>query len=67
MTRWLPEPLRTSDSDRTELDIRVEGDAEGLPAFLGEDDNEQADDQPASEPEEPQQHSGADGSKRPTP
>ena len=55
-TRWVPEPLRTPDADRTEPDIQVEGDAEGLPAFLGEGDNEDADDQAASDPEEPQQH-----------
>jgi ParB/RepB/Spo0J family partition protein len=55
-TRWVPEPLRTPDADRTEPDIQVEGDAEGLPAFLGEGDSEDADDQAASDPEEPQQH-----------
>jgi ParB family chromosome partitioning protein len=34
-TRWVPEPLRTSDPNRTEPDLQLEGDAEGLPAFLG--------------------------------
>jgi ParB family chromosome partitioning protein len=58
-TRWVPEPLHTPDANRTEPDIQVEGDAEGLPAFLGEVDNEDADDQAASDPEEPQQHTVA--------
>jgi ParB family transcriptional regulator, chromosome partitioning protein len=55
-TRWVPEPLRTPDPNRTAPDLQVEGDAEGLPAFLGDADNEEADDQAASDPEEPQQH-----------
>ena len=55
-TRWVPEPLRTLDPNRTEPDLRAEGDAEGLPAFLGDDDNDEAEEQAASDPEEPQQH-----------
>jgi ParB family transcriptional regulator, chromosome partitioning protein len=55
-TRWVPEPLRTPDPNRTAPDLQVGGDAEGLPAFLGDADNEEADDQAASDPEEPQQH-----------
>jgi ParB family chromosome partitioning protein len=58
-TRWVPEPLRTPDADRTEPDLQMEGDAERLPAFLGEGDNDDTDDQPASDPEEPQQHTVA--------
>jgi ParB family chromosome partitioning protein len=55
-TRWVPEPLRTPDADR-EPDVQVEGGAEGLPAFLGDGDNEDADEQAASDdPEEPQRH-----------
>jgi ParB family chromosome partitioning protein len=55
-TCWVAEPLRTPDANRTEADVQVEGDAEGLAAFLGEGDNEDADDQAASDPEEPEQH-----------
>ena len=58
-TRWVPEPLRTPDPDRTEPDVPVEGDAEGLPAFLGEGENDDTDDQAASDPEEPQPHTVA--------
>src|SRR4029077_7511770 len=46
-TRWVPEPLRTPDADRSEPDVQVQGDAEGLPAFLGEGDDEEADEQAA--------------------
>ena len=58
-TRWVPEPLRTPEANRTGPDVQVEGDVEGLPAFLGEGDDEEADEQAVSDPEEPQQHTVA--------
>jgi ParB family chromosome partitioning protein len=57
--RWVPEPLRTPDASRAEPDLQVEGDAEGQPAFLGEGDNGEVDDQPPPDPEEPQPHTVA--------
>jgi ParB family chromosome partitioning protein len=54
-TRWLPEPLRTSCTQRNETGAEGDADRASLPAFLadGEDDGDPAE----SDPEEPQPHS----------
>lgn len=44
-TRWLPEPLRTADEDsRVEQEASPGAEAEGLPAFLDEDEEAGSDD-----------------------
>jgi ParB family chromosome partitioning protein len=58
-TRWVPEPLRSPGADRVDRDPPVEAGAEGLPAFLDEGESEDAEDQAASDPEEPQPHAVA--------
>jgi ParB family chromosome partitioning protein len=58
-TRWLPEPLRTSDARATETEGTGTAEGESLPAFLEEGDDEDAGDPTASDPEEPQQHAVA--------
>jgi ParB family transcriptional regulator, chromosome partitioning protein len=52
-TRWLPEPLRTSDARSTETEGTGTPEGESLPAFLDEGDDEDGGDPTASDPEEP--------------
>jgi ParB family chromosome partitioning protein len=47
---WLPEPLRTPDAQMADAD--PEARAESLPAFLDDDDEDSADDQAPSDPED---------------
>jgi ParB family transcriptional regulator, chromosome partitioning protein len=49
---WLPEPLRTPDAEVA--DVSPEAGAEPLPAFLADDEEDSADDQAPSDPEEVQ-------------
>jgi ParB family chromosome partitioning protein len=49
---WLPEPLRTPDADAA--DVAPEAGAESLPAFLADREEDSADDQAPSDPEEVQ-------------
>ena len=53
-TRWLAEPLRTPCVQRIETEAEGDGDAEGLPAFLADGDEDGAGDPTDSDPEEPQ-------------
>jgi ParB family chromosome partitioning protein len=43
-TGWLPEPLRPADPDAISTDASETGGDEALPAFLADDEDEQADD-----------------------
>jgi ParB family chromosome partitioning protein len=58
-TRWLPEPLRTSDAQVTEADGEPEAVVVSLPAFLADGEEDGADDPTPSEPEEDQSHAVA--------
>jgi ParB family chromosome partitioning protein len=58
-TRWLPEPLRTSDAQVTETDGEPEAVADSLPAFLADGEEDGADDPTPSDPEEDQLHAVA--------
>jgi ParB family chromosome partitioning protein len=54
---WLPEPLRTPDAQAA--DVGIEAGAESLPAFLADGDEDTADDQAPSDPEEAQSPAAA--------
>ena len=58
-TGWLPEPLRTSDAQVTEIDGESEAGADSLPAFLADGEEVGADDPTPSDPEEDQSHAVA--------
>jgi ParB family transcriptional regulator, chromosome partitioning protein len=49
-TGWLPEPLRTPDEPSAEAD----SESEALPAFLGDGEDDKAEESAISDPEEPQ-------------
>jgi ParB family chromosome partitioning protein len=51
-TGWLPEPLRTPDTQPAETETEVA--AEALPAFLGDGEEDKTEEPAASDPEEPQ-------------
>jgi ParB family chromosome partitioning protein len=58
-TGWLPEPLRTSDAQGTEIDGESEAGAESLPAFLADNEEDGADDPMPSDLDEDQSHAVA--------
>src|SRR6266536_1407549 len=58
-TGWLPEPLRATDAQVTEVDGQPEGGADPLPAFLADGEDDGADDPRPSDPEEDQSHAVA--------
>ena len=53
-TGWLPEPLRTQKAGVSESDEGAGSEAEPLPAFLADEDDEGT-----ADPEEPQPHAVA--------
>jgi ParB family chromosome partitioning protein len=53
-TGWLPESLRTPDAQTAEVDGDAKAGAESLPAFLADGEEDGADDQTPSDPEEAQ-------------
>jgi ParB family chromosome partitioning protein len=53
-TGWLPEPLRTSDAEVPQIDGEPQAGADPLPAFLADGEEDGADDQTPSDPEDPQ-------------
>jgi ParB family chromosome partitioning protein len=58
-TGWLPEPLRTPDSQVTEVDGQPEGGGDLLPAFLADGEDDAGDDPTPSDSEEDQSHAVA--------
>jgi ParB family chromosome partitioning protein len=56
---WLPEPLRTSAAQVTEVDARPETGADALPAFLSDVEDGSAEDATTSDPEEDPSHAVA--------
>jgi ParB family transcriptional regulator, chromosome partitioning protein len=57
-TGWLPEPLRTADAQAAEVDAEPEAEADSLPTFLAEGEDDGGDATP-SDPEEDQSHAVA--------
>jgi ParB family chromosome partitioning protein len=60
-TKWVPEPLRTSDGQTANVDAGAEPEAgaDSLPAFLADGEDDGAGDPTASDPEEPQRRAVA--------
>jgi ParB family transcriptional regulator, chromosome partitioning protein len=58
-TGWLPEQLRTADTQVTEVNGQPKGGADPLPAFLAYGEDDGGDDPTPSDPEEDQSHAVA--------
>jgi ParB family chromosome partitioning protein len=56
---WLPEPLRTTDTQVAEVEGDTAAGADSLPAFLAGGEDDGADDATPSDPDEPQPHAVA--------
>jgi ParB family chromosome partitioning protein len=59
-TGWLPEPLRTAEAQAAEADAEPEAQADALPAFLAEDEDDGAEDPASSDPDEPSHAAAAE-------